>query len=771
MLKNLATLLLVMSCCTLLRAQSSMPGCNLVLNGLVVDQDNGLPIPGATIFIAAQNRTVLSSEKGTFVISGLCKSRIELKISSVGYTSHTQKLTLTRNRTLTVNLHAANITLGEIEVSGHRKHVNTANNSQSIRGRDLEMLRGQSLAVAVKDIPGVNMLQTGATIAKPIIHGLHSNRILTLNNGLRQEGQQWGSEHAPEIDPFIAQKITVIKGSEGIRYGADALGGVIIVEPAPLPANPAVHGEINLAGAQNGRAGIASATVSGGLPAIPGLGWRIQGSAKKAGNMRTADYYLDNTGLREHNFSAATAYTTRNWDAEIYYSQFKTEIGILKDAHIGNINDLIARIEFGRPYFDKGFTYDIAAPMQKIRHDLLKIKTHIHLRNDANLNLTYGFQHNDRREYDQRRVLSGTPTLSLRLNTHTLDANYEHLSAAGWKKIIGAGWISQVNNNEAGTGVIPLIPNFDSYSANAYAILRRLGPTWETEAGVRYDYKYLDARGYNRQKELYGGTHHFNNVSANIGGVKHFSNGWHLRSNVGLAWRPPAVNELYSNGLHHGTASYEIGDSTLVSEKSVKWLSALERKTDTYSLSIDAYLNYIKDFIFLKPSGEYFQNIRGAFPIFRFNQTNARLWGIDVAGSVAISHRLEYGLKASMIRGTDQTNNTYLPWIPSDRLQNSLKLGLGDTRIFKESFMELRSQLVTRQTRYVAGSDFMAPPGAYHLLGATVSTLLRTGKSTVLLSLTGENITNKLYREYLNRFRYFAHETGRNMTLRATWKF
>src|SRR3546814_18536850 len=106
------------------------------------------------------------------------------------------------------------------------------------------------------------MLKTGATIAKPVIHGLHSNRILILNNGIRQEGQQWGSEHAPEIDPFIAKRITVVKGAETIRFGPDAMGGVVIVEPSELDRKSGINGEINLAGAANGRSGVASAMSS-----------------------------------------------------------------------------------------------------------------------------------------------------------------------------------------------------------------------------------------------------------------------------------------------------------------------------------------------------------------------------------------------------------------------------------------------------------------------------------------------------------------------------
>lgn len=752
-------------------AQQNRSSCNITLSGVLSDEDTGLPLQGASLLFKDDGRTAFTDKYGKFQFSSLCSGIYTLQIQLIGYKSVTQKIKVQNNLSLSLALHAENIALTEVEVTGHKKKVNTANNSETIQGKALDLSKGQSLAAIAKDITGVSMLQTGGTIAKPVIHGLHSNRVLILNNGLRQEGQQWGSEHAPEIDPFTAQSVTVVKGSESIRYGADAIGGVLIVEPAHLPLDSHISGEVNTIAMENSRAGIVSATLSGGVKAWKGFAWRVQGSGKKAGNLRTPDYYLNNTGVRELNFSGTIGYSSKTWDTELYYSRFTTRLGILSDAHIGNVNDLMTRIEYGRPFFDGSFTYTIAAPMQKITHDLVKLKTHIHLKNNGNINATYGFQQNNRQEYDQRRALSGTPTLDLSLTTHTLDVNYEHLTASGWKTIAGVNWINQVNNNTAGTGVTPLIPNFDSYGIGAYGIVRWLSTSWELEAGMRYDYKFLDARGYNRAGTLYGTPHNFNNVSASIGGVKHIEGSWHLRSNVALAWRPPAVNELYSNGLHHGTASYEIGDSTLSSEKSVKWLSSLEKKTKNYSISIDGYINYIADYIYLKPSGEYFQNIRGAFPIYRFKQTNARLLGIDLNGSYNILPFFTYGIKASIVRAKDISNHTYIPWIPADRLQNAIRFNLTDKGFFRDNFIEVRSQLVGRQTRYEPGSDYAEPPAGYHLLGATLASSVKIGKQDILLSLTGDNLTNKLYKDYLNRFRYFAHEIGRNITLRANWKF
>ena len=200
-----------------------------------------------------------------------------------------------------------------------------------------------------------------------MIHGLQGYRILILNNGIRQEGQQWGNEHAPEIDPFIAQKISVIKGANAVRYGSDAMAGVILVEPNDLPDKASVTGEVNLVGLINGKTGIASAILQGYFDKIKGFSWRVQGTLKKGGNTNTPNYYLKNTGVQESNFSYALNYHRKNWGLETYYSQFKTKIGIFSSAHVGNLTDLQAAFNSNKPQDSLAtFSYDIARPYQDI---------------------------------------------------------------------------------------------------------------------------------------------------------------------------------------------------------------------------------------------------------------------------------------------------------------------------------------------------------------------------------------------------------------------
>jgi iron complex outermembrane receptor protein len=187
----------------------------------------------------------------------------------------------------------------------------------------------------LKGISGVQSLQTGSSISKPIIHGMHSSRVIILNQGVRQEGQQWGSEHAPEVDPFVSKNIQVIKGPAGLRYGGDAIGGLILMEPNSLPDTSGISGEAQTIFFTNGRQFVTSGMLEGGFKNVNGWGWRVQGTLKNGGNIKTANYNLANTGVEEQNFSTALGYKNQKFGTDLFISRFQSIIGIYSGSHIG----------------------------------------------------------------------------------------------------------------------------------------------------------------------------------------------------------------------------------------------------------------------------------------------------------------------------------------------------------------------------------------------------------------------------------------------------
>lgn len=747
--------------------------CNFIISGRVMDADTQLPLSEVSISLMPGNVSVKTDGHGFYRFASLCKGTYTLTFQNLGFENATHQLTLSESEKLNLSMTHQSIQLHDVEVVGHQNRLKSTATVSTLTQQQLNEKKGSVLGEVLKEISGVNLLQTGASIAKPVIHGMHSNRILTLNNGIRQEGQQWGSEHAPEIDPLVAKSIRVIKGAESVRYGAEAIGGVIMVDPPTLPIQTDLHGEIDLVGQSNGRGGTASAMLNGGIKKITGLSWRVQGTFKKMGDSKAPHYYLNNTGVKEINYSTSLGYRTSFAEFNAYYSHFQTELGIFRGAHIGSIADLQARIANGKPFITNPFSYTIAAPRQEIKHDLLKLKVHKDLSNGGELDIQYGLQRNLRKEYDIRRGdRTSIPSLDLALTAQNLDISYDQLGPNGWRSMIGLNLATQVNNNIPGTFATPLIPNYDSYNTGIFFVERLIKASYELEAGLRFDHRYFDAAGYRLDSVYYSGTRTFNNFSGSLGATWHANRLIDLQSNIGLAWRPPSASELFSYGLHHGTAAVEIGNSNFKSEQGLKWINTAKLNLPAIAIELDAYAHYLKNYIYLQPSGEFWESLRGTFPVFNYKQTNALFWGLDLAGSYQFAEGVTYRLKGSLLRARDAKNDSFLPWIPADRIENSIRWTLPQlSNSVSKLFLQIQHQYVARQTRYEPNGDFASPPPAYGLLNMLTGMTYQLNKQELNINLSIDNMLNKEYKEYMNRFRYYAHDMGRNITVRLNYNF
>ena len=235
--------------------------CVYKLHGRVVDADTREPLSFSNVVIIETQSGAATDENGNYVLTDICEGSYTVRVSHLTCESKEFKVRITSNTKRDFELpHRHNELLEICIVEEKQREVSTVA-FMEVSGRELDKMRGQPLADALSNVAGVTALKTGSSISKPVIHGLQGNRVLILNNGIRQEGQQWGNEHAPEIDPFIAKRLTVIKGAGSVRYGSDAVAGVVLVEPDALPSVPGIGGELNLVGFSNNREGDVSAII------------------------------------------------------------------------------------------------------------------------------------------------------------------------------------------------------------------------------------------------------------------------------------------------------------------------------------------------------------------------------------------------------------------------------------------------------------------------------------------------------------------------------
>lgn len=655
-----------------------------------------------------------------------------------------------------------------IEVETETVKEPTTLTKDELTGSELDKTKGKPLAEALKEITGVSTIQTGSSISKPVIHGLHSNRILILNNGVRQEGQQWGFEHAPEIDPFIAKKLTVIKGANSVRYGSDAIGGVILVEPNDLQYNlNKFKGEVNLIGFSNGRAGVISGIFEGSMKQLPNIAFRMQGTLKRAGNISAPDYTLKNTGYEENNFSLGVGYDKGGEiGIEGFYSQFNTKIGIFPGAHIGNLTDLEIAFRRKVPFNTGAFSYDIGRPFQDIHHDLLKVKGYITTGNDTRLTAEYSWQYNERSEFDihtpNNPALVNQPELFFGITTYTGDVMMEHRNLGPFKGKTGVSFMRQTNLAKGRD----FIPNFENYSGGIYAIEQTTLGMLELEAGIRYDYKWQKIYK-NVNGNIYSPDFSYSNFSGILGGKYWIQNDMWFSLNLGTAWRPPSVSELFSDGVHHGSASYEIGNESLSPENSYQAIGTFHYDNENnFHAEATLYYNYISDFIYLQPRPPAILTIRGAFPAFYYEQADAEFKGLDADISYSPFPFLTFESKASIVRAFNLSADEYLFLIPADRFENAITFKAGDVSFLKDVSLSFSALNVLKQTRVPANTDYVPPPDGYMLFNTDLEFSVPVGKQDLRFGLSVDNIFNTSYRDYLNRFRYYTDDPGRNITLR-----
>jgi iron complex outermembrane receptor protein len=600
---------------------------------------------------------------------------------------------------------------------------------------------------------------------------LHSNRILTINNGVRQEGQQWGNEHAPEIDPFIADKLTVIKGVDELKYGSDAIGGVVLVDPKPLRNKPGYAAEINAGYFTNNQQYVASGVFEQQFKKYPAFTYRIQGTFKKAANTTTPGYRLNNTASEEKNFSLTTGFKKEKFSTELFYSQFASKLGIFTGSHIGNLTDLENAIAAPKPadVFLGQNTYAIKRPSQEVAHHLLKSKSFLKV-GQHKFNILLSGQYNRRKEFDI--VINNAnkkPQMDLSIVTLAQDLNWEHPKKNNFNGTVGISAMQQDNTY----GGRYFIPNYRSYTFGGYLIEKWSKQKWELQAGIRYDNKNINTTRLKFGGDTLNYDFHFSTFASSLNAIYKHNSNWQMNVNISLASRAPHVNELLSNGIHHGTATYEEGDIFLKPEQSVNIAAATSyhNTANTFSLDVNIYNNTINNFIYQQPvPDEPVLTIAGAFPKIKYRQTDAVLRGIDVAASVRIIKPLQWNTKFSLLRATNKKINDWLILMPADRFSNEFTFTFNDSHLLHGSYFSAELQNIFRQTRVPGDQygkqDYKLPPKGYSLVNINASTTLHFNKLPLTFAIGVRNLLNTAYRDYLNSFRYFTDEMGRNINIR-----
>ena len=740
----------------------------------VLDDRTGEPLPGAVGHIG--RRSMQTDLKGQLTLALTGSEEDGLHVHLIGY--HEGFIPLDKLRStpspFTLRLRAEERDLSSVKVVGNRRPVSANVVSTKVSTERIERNLGRNLASLLTEVSGVTSLQTGTTTAKPVIHGMYGTRVLIVNNGVRQSGQQWGDDHAPEVSVDANDQVHVVKGAEAVRYGAEAIAGAIVMNQSSLPYDEAgLRGSIAGAYATNGHRLSSSVRLEGTFPGYTPLAYRLQTSYTNAGDRSSAHYLLMNTGVRELNNALTLGWRKDQLTIEGLFSRYQNKTGLLPSGHLRSREGMAELLERGKPDLFRPFSRAISSPYHSVVHYLARLKGTWSNEHLGLFTLQGSLQRDRREEYAIRRnsAYSAVPTLSLSLTSLQTDASwrkhYHH-----WDSEVGLHGEYLDNYSNAGTGFTPPIPNYTQTSWGGYALQRYQADHFGLEAGLRLEQTKMRVAGYNIAGDYFSGDHNFTNLTYTLGGHLHLWKGGKLTSNIGLAFRAPHVQELYSLGSQHGSAIFVYGDSTRRSERGYKWVTSLTHHSDRWDLNIDGYLQWMDGYIYEEPSNEFAQTLAGEYPIFRYRQRDAFFRGFDIDTRYYIlPERLYARVKGSMVWAEERKTGRYFPYIPALRLSEEVGVRIDLPKSW-QSELSVSHLFVDRQHRFDRSTDLTDSPSPYHLFGleASLSKPLR-GRQALRLTLGVDNLFNTEYKEYTNRARYYAHDAGRDVRLALHWHF
>jgi iron complex outermembrane receptor protein len=706
------------------------------LSGRVTDTA-GIPIPSAQVVIEEAHRSATTDRDGRYRLSDVPEGVYGVSYRAIGFRPVVVRVTIGGEDVVRdVALHPSLVELAPIQVTATPLATSALESPQPLavlQGADLRSAQAASLGDVLAGLPGVRALSTGGGIAKPVIRGLGGNRVLVLDDGQRTESQQWGDEHAPNVETATAERIEVVRGPASVLYGSDALGGVINVVARELPdardGGSSLGGRIDAAWASNGRAPEGTLLVEG---AAAGLGFRGSLTGRESDDVTAPGGPLFNSGYAMTAGGGAAGFRAGWGSVVAKYSRRNERVEIHED-----------------PAEDPA-----ATPFQRIGTDRAGVTGNFSL-GTSRFEADLGWERNERREFEsQPAEADGELELGLRSATVTGNLHLHHAASARVAGVLGV----QGHRIDVTTfGEETLVPGSRTTNVAAYLFEQVDLDRVQLALGARVDRRTL-ANDAAPDLGLEAGERDWTAISGNAGLLYRLGGSMALVLNLGRGFRAPSAFELFADGVHEGTVRYEVGDATLDTERSLNLDAAFRVQSRVVQAEVGAFANRVSGYIYPDPTGAF--DPESGLQVYQITQGDAVLTGLEVAVELHATDWLHLGAGADLTRGQNSTSDQPLAFIAPLRLSGSLRVEGPDRGMVALPWLEAAVESHARQSRI--DPDDLAPDGytlASLAAGATIGRLE--------LSVRARNLFDLSYRPFLSRYKLYADEMGRSVTLRA----
>ena len=712
-----------------------------VLSGTVTDTA-GAPLEGARVLVSELDRAVVTDAQGRFRIPEMRDGRYTLEVQRQGYESRMVRVEVPTSGAVTLSLRESPIPIDPITVTVTRGAMSPANSPLPASALDrpqLDREQSVSLARTLAQLPGVRVLSTGREIGKPVIRGLRGSRILVMSQGLRLSDYSWSDEDGPSVDAAMADRVEVIRGPASVLYGSDAVGGVVNVIPRPIPdaagGAPFYTGEVELDGASNNREGD---LIVRGEGASGQWGGRVTAAGRLAEALHTPVGELENTGFLSFNAEGALVRRGEWGSFTMRYVHNGGEFKLLEeDAPAGG---------------DRGAEEE-GGPERKLGDDRVQLLGNFpmgtrRLETRVQLQRHHMIEMEDNPDSLALGIKTESEVFNLALDTGVGEALLHHSLASNVSGTVG---VSGEVQGSTSTGLVPLIPDA-SLSSGGIFLMEKLdqGPL-TLLGGVRTDVKHVNAHE--------SGDRTWQAQTWSVGAAVRLGGGFTVSGNVGTAWRAPTLFELFASGPRLGEARYEIGRSDLDKETSLNLDGGIRWDRPQVHAQLAAYRNDFKGFLFIQPTND----VIDGYQVFDYEQADAGLVGGEASLQVEPTRFLSLTARGDYVRGTNELLDEPLPLMPPARYDFQAEIHGPWPSGADQAYLSAEVEHVAAPTRL---NPYDLAVDAYTLVdvGAGVRGELRGRDMGVDVRVA--NLMNTSYKDFLSRYKAFALNPGRDISLR-----
>jgi iron complex outermembrane receptor protein len=792
---NFILIILLLFCAsTLLLAQNS-------ISGKVTDKETRQGMPYVSIYIPDLHAHTTSDAMGNYHFEKIPKANYQLQISSVGYKTFSKVIAVSGNTIVNFELDESTTELTEVVITGSSKATEIKKSPVSVALVNKEYLTtnlSTNIIDAIAKIPGVSAITTGPNISKPVIRGLGFNRILTLFDGMRQEGQQWGDEHGIEMDNYAFERIEIIKGPASLMYGSDALAGVVNFIPNQVGIENKISGNVTTEyQSNNGMLG-GSAFVTGNKN---GFEWGARVSQRTAKDFQNAiDGRVYNTGFKQTDMNGFLGVHKKWGGSHLRLSLFDNLQEIpdgSRDSLSRSFTKQITEDDNFRPIVsnDELNSYGISVVHQHVQHYRAYLKNTFFFEK-SRLDANVGFQRSVRREFSHPEApYQDVAGLYLQLNTLTYDVKYFIPEFNNWETVVGANGMYQENDVTQGTEFV--IPSYNQFDFGGFATIKKDFGKLNLSGGARYDIRRFNnhelytkpnpVSGFDQPvygNDIVGADQPFSNyyttfhgLTGSLGFSYLIDEAWALKLNLSRGYRAPNISEISANGVHPGTNLYQIGDDQFKPEFSNQVDVGTSFTSKRFNASASLFVNKIDNYIYnqklLQSDGQDSLSVSGsvAYPTYKFQQGSVLLYGFDANIDFHIVKQLHFDNSASLIYGDNDsfsgsqktTETKYVPFMPPFRFISELKYEWGEkSEILNKPFFKIQVQHTATQDRVFTYDNTETPTQGYTLIniGAGTGFKNKNGKSIIDVYVLANNIFNVAYQDHLSRLKYFEQYTA-----------